>query len=84
MATTKEAAAYFVAGELKASTYGFWGGSWMFKLPPAEQDRFAARHATLPLAIELETPAGLVAIIHADLPAPTWALPGTARAVIGR
>ncbi|MEB0039834.1 MULTISPECIES: metallophosphoesterase [unclassified Pseudomonas] len=48
------------------------GGTWFLKLSPGYQRQFAARFADMPIAIEVETSAGLVGIVHADCPSPTW------------
>lgn len=50
------------------------GGSWFTELSPFEQQAFALQFAELPTAIEIETPGGLVGIIHADCPVPSWDL----------
>lgn len=49
------------------------GGSWFLSLNGDEQAEYAVQFRELPIAIELETDAGLVAIVHADCPFPTWA-----------
>lgn len=48
------------------------GGSWFAGLAWDEQREFAAQFRELPIAIEVETPLGLIGIIHADCPFPTW------------
>ena len=48
------------------------GGSWFTGLSPFEQIAFAVRFAELPIAIEIDTPGGLVGIVHADCPVPSW------------
>ncbi|WP_397448704.1 metallophosphoesterase [Pseudomonas sp. NA-150] len=48
------------------------GGSWFLKLGPNEQQRFAARFARMPIAMEVDTAGGLVGLVHADCPAPGW------------
>lgn len=49
------------------------GGAWFAGLNRDEQEEFRVQFAELPIAIEVETPAGLVGIVHADCPFPTWA-----------
>ena len=49
------------------------GGCWFLSLNSDEQAEFAVQFRELPIAIELETDAGLVGIVHADCPFPTWA-----------
>lgn len=62
----------YFAGDVNPPLYGMNGGGWFMKLPEARQREIAMAFKGLPVAIELETAAGLVAIVHADLPAPTW------------
>uniref|UniRef100_A0AAU6W1Y3 Serine/threonine protein phosphatase n=1 Tax=Pseudomonas phage Touem01 TaxID=3138548 RepID=A0AAU6W1Y3_9VIRU len=50
----------------------FNGGMWFQGLPSAEQADFAVMFRELPIAIEVETPQGLVGIVHADCPFPSW------------
>lgn len=49
------------------------GGSWFAGLAWDEQREFAAQFRDLPVAIEVETPDGLIGIVHADCPFATWA-----------
>lgn len=48
------------------------GGSWFAGLAWDEQREFAAQFRELPIAIEVETPDGLVGLVHADCPFPSW------------
>lgn len=48
------------------------GGSWFLDLAPEAQMHFAVRFAQMPIALEVETAAGLVGLVHADCPLPTW------------
>lgn len=48
------------------------GGAWFLASSWDEQSEYAARFADLPVAIEVETEAGLVGIVHADCPFPSW------------
>lgn len=48
------------------------GGSWFVDLPMFEKQAFAAKFAKLPIAIEVETAYGLIGIVHADCPFPSW------------
>ncbi|WP_095129711.1 metallophosphoesterase [Pseudomonas sp. Irchel s3h14] len=48
------------------------GGSWFVDLPLFEKQAFAAQFAKLPIAIEVETAYGLIGIVHADCPFPSW------------
>jgi serine/threonine protein phosphatase 1 len=45
------------------------GLDWWFKAPPAERNALVAKFRELPIVIEVETPRGLVGMIHADVPA---------------
>jgi serine/threonine protein phosphatase 1 len=45
------------------------GGDWFFRLPAAEQQSLRRAFAGLPYARQIRTPAGLVGIVHADVPA---------------
>lgn len=49
------------------------GGVWFAGLPSAEQAELATQFRELPLAIEVETHAGWIGIIHADVPGGDWA-----------
>ena len=44
------------------------GGEWWIRLDREQRERFRARFAALPLALEVETDSGLVGIAHADVP----------------
>lgn len=59
-------------GFMFAGHYVANGGAWNVSNPPDAQREFAAAFAALPIAIELETVAGLVGIIHADVPGVSW------------
>ena len=48
------------------------GGAWFAGLAWDEQREFAAQFNELPIAIEVDTPAGLVGLVHADCPFPSW------------
>lgn len=45
------------------------GAQWWFDTEPEVRDTLVAEFAKLPLAIEVETPRGLVGLVHADVPA---------------
>jgi serine/threonine protein phosphatase 1 len=49
-----------------------YGGQWFQELSLEEKVEMAAVFLTLPLALEIETPAGLVGIVHADVPCADW------------
>lgn len=48
------------------------GGAWLNELDQKTQRRVGERLAALPLAIEVETTAGLVGLVHADCPYDDW------------
>lgn len=48
------------------------GGAWFAGLAWDEQREFAAQFRDLPVAIEIETAAGMVGIVHADCPFGSW------------
>lgn len=48
------------------------GGVWFVGLPRTEQQNYQVMFNDLPIAIEVETPLGLIGIVHADCPFPTW------------
>lgn len=59
-------------GNMDAQNYVANGGAWMIALDREMQCEVAATLSALPVAIELETAGGLVGIVHADCPFPTW------------
>ena len=48
------------------------GGIWFASLTDFEKGEFAAQFRDLPIAIEVETEGGLVGLVHADCPYPSW------------
>lgn len=48
------------------------GGQWLDSLGEQMQQRIAQHLRSLPLAIEVETPQGLIGIVHADFPYDDW------------
>lgn len=56
-----------------AHMYTVNGGGWFIGQPRDWQASIAVRLKDVPLAIEIETERGLVAVVHADCPTPTWA-----------
>lgn len=50
------------------------GGLWWSGLLPAEQAEFATWFRDLPIAIQVETPEGLVGLVHAECPYESWPL----------
>lgn len=49
------------------------GGAWLALLPPGDRQLYRAAFERLPLAVEIETEAGLLGIVHADCPVARWA-----------
>lgn len=49
------------------------GGEWLAQLPAEEQALIASRLAALPLVGEVETPNGIVGLVHADFSYDDWA-----------
>ena len=48
------------------------GGIWFSALTEPEMGDFAVMFRDLPVAIEVETKSGLVGLVHADCPFPSW------------
>ena len=48
------------------------GGGWFLELTPEAQYHCAAHFAQMPIALEVETAAGLIGLVHADCPLPSW------------
>ena len=49
------------------------GGRWLDALPADTQQRIGEALRALPLALEVQTPTGLIGIVHADCPSHDWA-----------
>lgn len=70
----EEAAIEWAAGNIDQYRYrSAFGGGWNVDRTMDEARRLAGRLQGMPLAIEMETAQGLVIIIHASAPGPTWA-----------
>lgn len=48
------------------------GGGWLDACAGGVRERIAACLSALPLAIEVETPSGVVGMVHADFPYDDW------------
>lgn len=48
------------------------GGAWLYELQADVQFAIGTRLAALPLVIEIQTPNGLVGLVHADCPHDDW------------
>ncbi len=61
--------------EFITCNYDEWlhnGGVWFVGLALDEKREFSAQFNEIPFAIEVETDAGLVGLVHADCPFPSW------------
>lgn len=63
---------YAAGNPVDPANYRRNGGGWLLDLPVAEQRSFGNAFAALPIAIEVETVAGSVGILHADCPMEAW------------
>lgn len=55
-------------GHVSPGCYAFNGGDWNIANPPELQRKIAETFDALPVAMEIETAAGLIGIVHADVP----------------
>ncbi|MGF6153964.1 metallophosphoesterase [Pseudomonas fluorescens] len=55
-----------------ADNWVYNGGAWFAGLARDEQQEFRVQFSELPIAIEVETAQGLIGIVHADCPFPSW------------
>lgn len=70
----EDIAVRYVQGEVGTGNYLSLGGAWLMGLPTAEQKEIAIQLAELPVAIEVETEGGVVGLVHADCPVPSWGM----------
>ncbi|WP_321905152.1 metallophosphoesterase [Paraburkholderia tropica] len=68
----EDLAIQYAGGDMIPSYYVENGGAWNVSNPRDLQVKFADAFACLPIAIEVETDNGLIGIVHADCPFPTW------------
>ncbi|MBK5003643.1 serine/threonine protein phosphatase [Pseudomonas sp. S32] len=59
-------------GRLDLAMYHAAGGAWFIGLPRNEQLRFVEQFEQLPIALEVETAAGPIGLLHADCPFDDW------------
>lgn len=59
-------------GQVDVMNWRGYGGGWFLDLPPERQQVFAEAFTKLPIAIEVETSAGAVGLLHADCPVLFW------------
>lgn len=64
---------YLYGGRLDLEMYRAAGGGWFLDLPRHEQEVFVEQFLQLPIALEVQTSAGLVGVLHADSPFNDWA-----------
>lgn len=62
----------YPSGNMDAANYAANGGAWNVSNPRHLQMAFSWAFDALPVAIEVETEGGLIGIVHADCPFPTW------------
>ena len=63
---------YVRESQISAGSYLALGGAWLMGLSTFEQKEIALHLAELPVAIEVQTDEGLVGLVHADCPGPSW------------
>lgn len=68
----EEMAILSAAGALSADMYAANGGAWFLALAPDQQKAIAQVFLTLPIVIEVSTPAGLVGLVHAEPQGLDW------------
>lgn len=63
----------YLDGLIPAEIYADNGGEWLMNSPKDLQHEVYAVLQALPVAMEVQTPRGLVGIVHADCPQDNWA-----------
>lgn len=61
------------AGTIVEAAHFCNGGLWFYGLTDAQREWAARMFSELPLAIEVDTPAGIVGLVHAEVPGDDWA-----------
>ncbi|TLP65011.1 MULTISPECIES: metallophosphoesterase [Pseudomonas] len=61
-------------GRVDLDMYRAAGGGWFLALPKAQQEAFVEAFLNLPIALEVQTAAGPVGLLHADSPFNDWTL----------
>lgn len=59
-------------GRLDLEMYRAAGGGWFIDMPEEEQAIFVEQFLQLPIALEVQTDAGLIGLLHADSPFNDW------------
>ena len=72
MGNHEQMACEYYWGNLDEGHYRMNGGAWFIELQRFEQAKIVAALKRLPIAIEIETEMGTVAIVHAACDHPTW------------
>lgn len=72
MGNHEQMALLYDGGETDAFSYSINGGAWLVGKTDAERGDYVCEFMNLPVAIELDTPRGIVGIVHANCSAPTW------------
>lgn len=72
MGNHEQMAMMFAGGDMDAYTLTLNGGAWLVGKTPHERFEYVSAFMDLPLVIELETLQGIVALVHANCPSPTW------------
>ena len=62
----------YLAAAIDPDDYRLYGGLWFTELSLLRQQQTATHFDTLPIAIEVDTPSGLVGIVHGDCPFTSW------------
>lgn len=62
---------YHYDGEWK-KTYEKYGGKWFIDLPNNEKSKHVRRLDELPIAIQINSNAGVIGLVHAQCPYPDW------------
>lgn len=63
---------YLRGGRLDLDMYRAAGGGWFLDKPRSEQEVFVEQFLQLPIAMEVQTAAGAVGLLHADSPFTDW------------
>jgi serine/threonine protein phosphatase 1 len=62
----------YLAANIDPDDYRLYGGAWFTELSLLHQQRIATHFDMLPIALEVDTPSGLVGIVHGDCPFASW------------
>jgi len=64
---------HLYGGRLDLDMYRAAGGGWFIDMPKEQQALFVEQFLQLPIGMEVQTPAGLIGLLHADSPFNDWA-----------